>query len=264
MRLKELQSEFQKALLEKDPSFLFPRIKEPAQPKADRMSVYRYALGERVREALESTYDITCEMIQNHWNEAAWKQLCNEYFHRHPLGGFGLDDICVHFKEFILRHSVSETFPFLPELVDFEWKMAKIAYSTPLETSGSQWSDVLSCEQAQSKLTLYLANSALIAEYHWPVHRFLSEPSLRKVPLELRPSCQQVVFYLSWEDLLEHRRNYELLSESQYKLLALLEKGIPFPEFAERVEQNLPEVTAESLQTWFQNWVAMGVIDTRA
>ncbi|HLG19205.1 MAG TPA: DNA-binding domain-containing protein [Bdellovibrionota bacterium] len=114
---------------------------------AERLSVYAEGFFARLHEALQESYELVYRVVGEEESYA----LIHDYLHDFTPRSYNITEAGASFPEFLERHSVRETFPYLPDLARFEWAIVRAFHSkteTPLnraalqELSPEQWDRV--------------------------------------------------------------------------------------------------------------------------
>ncbi len=87
----------------------------------DRFFIYKNGYFERIKAALLETYGCTTHVL----GENAFEEIASGYQRYKKIAAYDLFGACDDFPEYIRTSKVSEIYPFLAELAEFELKCAK-------------------------------------------------------------------------------------------------------------------------------------------
>lgn len=96
-----------------------PELAMPATFQADRMQVYRDLLFNNVCSFINLVFPVARSMLP----ELLWQQLLIEFFQKAQCQSPLYNDISLQFREYLTdqHHSVLQQYPWLAELLQFEW-----------------------------------------------------------------------------------------------------------------------------------------------
>jgi hypothetical protein len=256
--LSELQHQFQSVVLNPLPSMSLAWVSASGRAApALQISVYSHAYRTRLLEVMSKDFSACHQAI----GDDDFAALVAAYIEAHPSRYFNIRDFGAHFAEFIARHSVHETWPWLTQLAGFEWTLnsAFDAADAPVLTEQSL---------------------AQIEPASWPQLRFTTHPSLQVVhvtwniaemwkslksetPDSVQVSPQPTSSWLIWRDNLVTRFRSLLADEAQ--ALACLRAGGDFDAICRALldfhaDNEVPLRAATLLKTWLAQGLLSDVI----
>ncbi len=238
----------------------------PLQTSRQRLDVYAYAYQARLVECLREEFATLCQFL----GQDVFDGLAVAYLQAHPSHSYTLADLGSRFPAFMQQAAAaltdeadegSETAEngtqFLVELATLERLYAEVfdgpgiegvSLITPEELkkiSPDRWPDI----------RFETAPCLNLMEFAYPVHEFVTacrQGTEPPIP-EPRPTRLAVT-----------RRQYVVrrvpLTETQFRLLALLAKGRPLGEALETTAADGDDIDGlvKDVQQWFYEWTASG------
>lgn len=231
----------------------------------ERMSVYAEGYPARIHEALAEAYGTVQKIV----GENEFIRLAKAYAEKYPSPSYNLSFSGVYFPEFLKQTSVTKDFPFLSDLAQMEWQMARAFHAfdqTPFDLK--QLSHIPLEDWEKAKLIFQPSVSLVTSE--WPIFDIWSSYKkgdrlkLQPVPFFVEPGTAKNASSAFEQRVLIGRRDFqvrcELIDEKQFALIEGLMSGKSLGEvcgiLAEQWGDGLP------IAQWFQQWVQDGLILT--
>jgi hypothetical protein len=127
----------------------------------ERLDIYADMYFYRLRDALAEDFAAVCAVV----GEDNFHNLVTDYLVAYPPSHFSLRYAGRHLPSFLVRHSSSQRWPYLPDLAQLEWA-------------------ILDAFDAPDAAVLQPAALAAVPPDSWPALRFQLTPSLRVLQLE--------------------------------------------------------------------------------
>jgi hypothetical protein len=164
--LRDLQSGFAAALLDPNACRAAPGIRADGISPALRLGFYRINVLENYRKALAAAYPAIERLV----GVGCFLHLASEYARRHASRS---GDVGMHgerFADFLERHAVGRTLPYLADVARLEWAIEESFYEAdrgvlPLERLAE-----VPAEQVAA-LRFHLTPSCRLLRSRYPVHR---------------------------------------------------------------------------------------------
>jgi hypothetical protein len=164
--LRELQTGFALALFDASASRQAPGIRSNGLSPAARLGFYRTNVFENYRKALAATYPALQAVV----GKGCFSQLAQEYTRRHRSRS---SDVGLHgerFADFLERHPIATTLPYLSDLARLEWAIEESFYEAdPVSFPLDALAQVPEAHYAE--LRFDLAPSTRLLESVFPVHQ---------------------------------------------------------------------------------------------
>jgi hypothetical protein len=164
--LRELQTGFARAVFDAGATREAPGIRGNGLSPASRLGFYRTSVFENYRKALGSTYPAIGAVV----GPGCFRQLAHEYTRRCPSRSADVGMHGERFPDFLGRHRVAATLPYLPDLARLEWAIEESFHEAehpPLALDA-----LMSVEEAHyPELRFSLAPACRLFESAFPVHR---------------------------------------------------------------------------------------------
>ncbi len=127
----------------------------------ERVSHYRRLVFNIIEDNLQTAYPLMHDLL----SPDEWEQAVNEFFSNHPCQSTQIWSMPKEFYEYLkeVNHPLLETYPFLEELLLFEWKEIELYMSEDIPIRYSLRGDV-------SKDKLVLNPEHDLIHLSWPVH----------------------------------------------------------------------------------------------
>lgn len=236
------QSEFNKKFIEcitrsQNENELMPLVKDSARLSAARaFEVYREDYQVRMTEALKNTF----RSIHSVLGDDDFFRMALDYLDRYPSSFSDLDEYGHHLPHYLKNHSLSEDYPFLSQLADFEWAFREIFHSG--EVLGPN-ADELQKLFADENTKLVLSPSAKVLHYDFSIEKIYSH----------KDSDEEKMNYSSEQFILLFKKNslvkLHLLSKNQWELV----KFFHTPKSLLECVQNAPAtMTPEEMSGLFR------------
>jgi hypothetical protein len=249
--LRELQTGFVLALFDAGASRKAPGIRSNGLSPAARLGVYRTNVFENYRKALAAAYPALQAVV----GSGCFAHLAEEYTRRHRSR---CSDVGLHgerFADFLDKHPIAATLPYLPDLARLEWAMEEAFYEADRDAMPLQSLRAVP-EEHYLELRFSLAPACRLLESVYPVHRIwqLSQAADDEARVDLDQGGVR---------LLVRREGYavvlEPLQPAEFAMLRALQSGYGFAE-AFAYAQSLDETfdPAAFLQRHVGNGVVCG------
>ncbi len=240
-----------------------PDLDDPAGPcswiqPADRRSavarlaVYTGGYPARVREALEESFPATARVVGAH----PFTELAERYSHRVPLRSFNLNDAGRHLSLFLQSDPLAVEFPFLPDLAELEWRMARAfhaAQAEPIDPAAvARWTP----DQWEQVVIRFQPWLAVVAS-QWPIRRIWFATQ--------RTDAKPIRFAARRSYVLVRRAGFavqcDTLSAGEAHAVIGLQTRRPLGEVLEELG---PRARPEQVSRWFARWMSIGAITRRS
>lgn len=184
----------------------------PEGIEARRMRIYTELFYNNIESFLANTFPVTRRIFLDHaWSGLPWRQLVREFIHRHGSQTPYFLEISQEFLEFVSGHPVSQVFPWLLELLHYEWvEMA-------LGVNDTEW------PLAGYDPTGSLLGPVLVSPLIWPLaYRYpVQEIGPQHLPTSPPATPTYLVVYRRSDD----KVRFMATNAMTHRLLALLVKG---------------------------------------
>jgi len=144
----------------------------PSAIEARRMQIYAGLFYRNIEGFLASGFPVLKKIHQsNDWQGTAWPHLVREFIHQHPSESPYFLEISQEFLQFMSTHDESRQFPWLLELMHYEWVELALSVSDEvfpetLTVRGDNYS-----EPAALTGALVVSPLAQTLAYRYPVHK---------------------------------------------------------------------------------------------
>lgn len=244
--LKQLQEDFQSAVLKADPSLLTHTLK-PLKHSDQKLNVYVEGYRLRLIEALSVDYP----KVQVLLGHQAFEQVCREYIAQHPSQNFSLRDFGQHYKSFLAQ--THPGFPQLAQMADFEWvlKQSLDSKDMPLFTL-NDLAQIPADQWGYLRLTWH--SSVNLRTYDWDVPQLWSDIEHTNRPRQAI-KLQRPQRWICWRH--ELKSMYASLNEVQVAMAEGICAHQPLAATAEQLcdlypPDEVPKLLVQTLQLWVQ------------
>jgi hypothetical protein len=250
--LAQLQSEFARWLLEREPPAETPRLLGDARASAaERLHIYRYAYMSRLVQVLRDDFPA----LERALGREAFDPLAAAYLRAHPSQHFSLRHAGARFPAFLAAHEAAretrERAPWAPDLARFELAVSDAfdaADARPLARSDLAHL----APEAWAELRLTLMPGAQLLELAWPARelRAAYDAEQQLATHTITPERECVLVWRKTERVLHRACDADELA-----LLARVASGLRFGELCalaarERGDAAGAAYAASLLATW--------------
>jgi hypothetical protein len=221
--LRDLQAGFALALFDPAESRAAPGIRSNGLSPAARLGFYRTNVFENYRKALAATYPALQAVV----GTGCFAHLAQEYTRRHRSRSADVGQHGERLPDFLARHPLAATLPYLPDLARLEWAIEESFHEAdqgPMLIDGLADID----ETLYPELRFALAAWVRLFESPFPVHR------IWQISQENRSDEAGIDLDEGGVQLLVRRERYEVLIEpmrpAEFAMLRALQSGYGFGE----------------------------------
>ena len=172
----------------------------PNRVSTQRMTIYRELVFNNISSFIEHTYPVTQALLPS----AIWQSLIDVFFQHGQCNSPYYYDISLHFKDFLDQdlskivaqksekilaslHSLHEDYPWLRELMQYEWMELYVDMADVTWLDDSSTSPDLDHEQLLSTYSFTLKTNCWLLAYQYPVHTWSTGTTLAEI--QLTPTC---------------------------------------------------------------------------
>jgi hypothetical protein len=172
----------------------------PNRVSAQRMMIYRELVFNNISSFIEHTYPVTQALLP----PEIWQSLIDAFFQHGQCNSPYYYDISLHFKDFLDQNlsnpqalnneknivslqSLHENFPWLRELIQYEWMELYVDMIDVMWLGDSVTSYDIDHELFTSEHSLTLKTTCWLLAYQYPVHTWTTSTSLREI--QSTPTC---------------------------------------------------------------------------
>lgn len=226
----------------------------PAPPSSAelqyQMGIFQQANSAKIRATLSENYPRLKRIL----GEDLFIELTQHYIKEKPSQYRKYDEISMDLPSFL-----KQTFPwkqqvYLGDLAEFEWASfkAKLSLSLlpPIENNTTRQNSKKSAP-ANHHARIHLHPSVQLLKTQWPVHLNLSTTDY----IQRGPHPHSYVLFKKKSSEISAL----LLSDLQWQLLQLIQRGIPFHDLARNIQAL--NISIEKTMIWFKNWAQNGIIE---
>ncbi len=240
-----------------------PDLDDPAGPcswiqPADRRSavarlaVYTDGYPARVREALEESFPATARVVGAY----PFTELAERYSRRVPLRSFNLNDAGRYLSRFLQSDSLAVRFPFLPDLAELEWHMARAFHAPQAEpidpAAVARWTP----DQWEHVVLRFQPWLAVVAS-RWPIRRIWLAAQ--------RTDAKPIRFTARRSYALVRRAGFVVQCDTLSAGEAHAVIGLQTRHTLGQVLEELgPRARPEQVSRWFARWMSIGAITRRS
>lgn len=216
----------------------------------DCLEVYSHARVTRLCDTLYENYSACAKVI----GDDDFFKICENYVETNSSCSYNLEDYGDTFPSFLRKQSISEDFPFLGDLADFELKFKEVfhakheAYDAQSELA--KFSDI-SQLRIGLQATVALLTSAYRIKEIWDL-RSSQENEIDWEPLEA-PSF--LLLYRS-----SARLYVKELQPMTYEMMSMIEAGNSIGDIMEDISQRFEQPDLQSVQQIFEFLLTNGLI----
>jgi hypothetical protein len=198
---------------------------------------------------LEEDFKATSVLL----GQEKFSNLVSEYMAVFPPRSPTANDLGRNFAGFILLHELSSEFPFLFDLATFEWSLCESLYLSTNERADASQVEGLS-ETVWSLGRVHCHPSLKLFRFEWPV-------DLLWKTLSTKDSGDPVVVPVAHQQrlILTHgfgeKSFFHTLTESQFRMLRLLQQGLNIESALEQAGFTDPV----EIQNSFAQWMSWGI-----
>lgn len=218
-------------------------------PGHARLGVYSNGYLARIYESVSDNFEAVRKII----GEKEFSKMSNEYAAKYPSTHYNLNYGGKFFPEYLEKHPLTKTFPFLPELAHLEWGFVELfdgVYEKPFDLqalaslSMDDWPKVRFSFQAH--LFIYRAS--------WPVLDIWRARNNQEINPEKNLKQNQDILLFRVDTEIRTR----VMDFNECDLLQALQKGLSLGDACEKID--LPEEDSALIQEWFEFWASAGLI----
>ena len=215
-----------------------------------RLRVYANGYPARLQEALEETFPATEHVV----GAGAFAALTHRYAAAVPLHSYSLSDAGAQLPEFLRTDELTATLPFLPDLAQLEWHVARAFHATEEAAfdpaSLARWS-----LEDWERAVLHFQPWVAVVQSNWPVREIWesSETPIEEIDIDLcgRP-----------DRVLVRREGFAVICESvgaaeAHALRLLLDEAALGEAIAALADSG---ADAASVSSWLARWVSRRMI----
>ena len=250
--LRDFQAGFARALFDSAESRAAPAIRSNGLSPAVRLGFYRTSVLENYRKALAATYPALQAVVGN----GCFAHLAEEYTRRHRSRSSDVGQHGERFADFLARHPLATTLPYLADLARLEWAIEESFNEADVPPMLVQ--ALASVEEAHyAELRFALAPWVRLLDSPFPVQR------IWQISQEAGSDDDAVDLDQGGVQLLVRRERYAVLLEplqpADFAMLRALQSGYGFAEaFAYAQSADLAFDPAAFLQRHVGNGVLCG------
>ncbi|MGN5763246.1 DNA-binding domain-containing protein [Acinetobacter calcoaceticus] len=204
-----------------------PELQPPQNFAVNRMQVYRDLLFNNVCSFINLVFPVAQAML----TKQQWQQLLVEFFEKSQCQSPFYNDISLQFREYLneQQHSVLQQYPWLAELLQYEWLelyLDTVEIESPVLAQDQDWQ---------------LTTQIWVLAYQYPVYQWTT--AMTPALVEPVPSAIMV-----WRDELDRVR-FEVLSPLFAVLIEQLsQKGWMQLDLEHGIKSLLPDLSLQELQ----------------
>ncbi len=248
--LRELQIRMKRIITD-------PRVGSPAMASElavtesetflQRMGIYADAYFLRLLEVFVQDFPRTHQVL----GEAFFQKLVASYLREHPSRTHNINEVAAHFSHFVGELALSDELPYLPILIDLEWKLTAQVWTRSFEASSHGIERMTDTEPDQVFLklnpSLQLINSA------WPLDLMWRHAN-PEAYVQAAENSVFVLFRNSQSTWLQK------LSPPQAWILSQIQAGKSLAEIFESFTETFSEQDPIQIFAWFQTWTQDQII----
>ena len=215
---------------------------QPPISRGERLHIYEHAYINRLIENLEDDFKAVSRVI----GEERFAGVVTDYMSHFPSTSPSVADLGRNFPAFLLLHEISADFPFLFELATFEWGLCEALYSANSERDRAPATQGEIPEAVWLQARIEIDKSLRAYKFEFPI------PEIWKngTPPE-RPVTTYAIVFRN-----EHLARFENLTESQFRLLRMLQSGVSIESALEQAGFSDPN----ELNVTFRDWMRWGIL----
>ncbi|MFK7827987.1 MAG: putative DNA-binding domain-containing protein [Oligoflexales bacterium] len=189
------------------------------------LQIYTQAKKVRLCDTLHENFSACAKVIGDH----NFFSICEDYLKIYTPESYSLEDYGSEFPFFLAERSVSEDFPFLPDLADFEWKF-KDVFHAKHEIYDAQ--SMLGTVADFSQVILYLQANVRLVRSDFRVKEIWDLRDKNETEIDWEPLISSSFLLLYRYD---SRVFVKDLSQLEYDLMALVLSGHSIGKVMEEV-----------------------------
>lgn len=250
-KLAEQQQRFVKSIIsgEFDSKFVELIKHSDKLPPQLAMGTYRNDYTARLTEALGDSYEGVWSVL----GDEEFFNLAEEYLSRFTSQSYNLENLGEEIPVMLAEHPMTEDFPFLPELAQFEWEFQNILHmplETPLEEKDFQAATDLENQR------LVLTKAIFLRTSNYSIYEIWSQRMAknRREDIDWEQPENLVLFKGP------HGIRSKTLAPEQIYTLRCIREGHTLNQSIEIAGKQFPEMTPDHISELFQFLVADGLI----
>lgn len=216
----------------------------------DRLPVYAGGYRARTRESLAESF----EAIANVIGDKQFGELSKAYAQNFPSHDYNLSLMGRHLPEFLIKYSLTEKLPFLPDLAILEWCVA-LAFHAKLNppVDPSMLNKVSINEWDKARFSFQ--PSVFVVRSSWPIGDIWETRAKprEEIDIDIASRPQNLLIFRD-----QFRVICKLVDVTQAEILQLLLDGQPLGSACSRIaaQEEHPIFVTE----WFGSWIQSGLI----
>ena len=237
---------------EPSPSCLKFIVDQPPISRPARLAIYAEAYFLRLRDALGAQFRVAKRSL----GEERFYKLIADYLEMFPSRGPSIEEVGRFLPEFTQSHWLNFEFPFLADLVNFEWNVLHsflAADTPPLEPAKLEQLQTEDPEQWY----LELDSAIRVIHVEWPIDSLCEEFTN---PTDMLAEKITLLIYR-----LDNATRFRRLGLVEATILQLIREGFSLGQVGERALAKLEgaadfETIRQTFATCFGEWMALGLI----
>ncbi len=246
--IKDLKSRFTEPLLSQ-----LQWIETKKVGDVERLDVYAEGYFSRILESLEQDFPRTKKIL----GKERFAKLIQDYLKSYPSQFTSIADVGSRLTEYIAEYEeVTENFPWLPDVVQFEWNWIETFYAKEPHQDLDLKIKISNGKPRDIRFQVH--PSVKLLQTEWNLTKIFSEASPEK-KIERPEQIQTGFIIYRWNDQVI----WEELENSSYDILKKTMQGLTLNESLLNIKGVDPQFISDLFKRWVERGILCGLLEER-